>query len=65
MRHAIFSHMLDELLEDPDEIVISSPSKRTVLYGRKDGPMEILSGDFSGTPEECEAEIRRIIKNTN
>ena len=63
MRHAIFQNMQDELLEDPDEIIITSKSKKAALYGKRDGEMILLGGDFSGTPEECEAEVRRLLKN--
>ena len=63
MRHSNLKHMLEELLDDSDEILISSNSKRAVLYGQTDGSMFLLEGDFSGTPEENEAEVRRIMNS--
>lgn len=62
MRHSTLQNMLDELMEDPEEIIISSNSKHAVLYGNGDKTL-ILTGDFSGTPEECEAEVRRILNH--
>ena len=56
--------MLEELLDDSDEILISSNSKRAALYGQTDGSMFVLEGDFSGTPEENEAEVRRIMNSS-
>jgi hypothetical protein len=53
--------MFDALLEHPDEIVVSSNSKHCVLYGAHDGDMLLLHGDFSGTRQEVETEVRRIL----
>ena len=60
MRHCTLQDMFDALLENPDEIIVSSNSKTCVLYGCKD-EMILLFGDFSGSKSEVEAEVRRIM----
>lgn len=65
MRHRGLREMLDEMLEDPDELFITSQSRRCALVALRDGTTLFLEGDFSGTPEECEAEVRRILGGTN
>lgn len=64
MRHTTLSGMYEALLENPEEILVSSNSKHCALYGTSDGNMWFLGGDFSGTKEECEAEARRIMNTT-
>lgn len=61
MRHNIMSNMFEELLDDSEEIVISANSKRSALISLPTGSTFLIEGDFSGTPEECKAEARRIL----
>jgi hypothetical protein len=61
MHQSSFQDMLDQMLEHPDELFISSNSKHCALFSTGDGAFLFLQGDFSGTPEECEAEVRRIM----
>lgn len=65
MRHSTMQDMLDDMLENPDELFISSNSKHCALFSTKDGVFLFLEGDFSGTPAQCEAEVRRILRETN
>lgn len=61
MRHRSLRELLDEMLDDPRELFITSKSKHCALVTLKDDTTLLLYGDFSGTPEECEAEVRRIL----
>lgn len=61
MIHRNFREMLDEMLEDPDELFITSNSRHCALVTLRDNTTLFLEGDFSGTPEENEAEVRRIL----
>jgi hypothetical protein len=61
MHHSTLEDMLDEMLEHPNELFISSNSKHCALFSDAEGAFLFLEGDFSGTPEECEAEVRRIM----
>lgn len=61
MYHRRLNEMLDEMLEHPDELFISSNSKRCALVSTPNGSMTLIEGDFSGSPEENEAEARRIL----
>lgn len=61
MLHTTQSEMLDMMMENPDEMFISSNSKHCAMFSTQDGAFLFLEGDFSGTPEECEAEVRRIM----
>jgi len=65
MRHCTIQTMLDELMENPEEILVTAASQHCALYGRSDGDgsMRFLVGDFSGSPEEREAEARRLLNN--
>jgi hypothetical protein len=65
MIHGELADLLDELAGSPDELFISSNSKHCALYSTADGAYLFLHGDFSGTPEECEAEVRRIMNDVN
>lgn len=62
MLHRNLRDMLDEMLNDPNELFITSNSKHCALVTLRDGSTLFLEGDFSGTPAECEAEVRRILK---
>ena len=62
MLHSRLQDMLDEMLSDPREMFIASNSKHCALITLKDGTTFLIQGDFSGTPEECEAEARRILR---
>jgi len=61
MVHTSLENMLDEMLANPDEIFISSNSKKCALYSTRDGAFFFLEGDFSGSQAEIEAEVRRIM----
>ncbi|HVI80834.1 MAG TPA: hypothetical protein VM715_22315 [Candidatus Acidoferrum sp.] len=61
MLHRNLREMLDEMLNDPDELLITSNSKHFALITLRDGTTLFLEGDFSGTTQECEAEVRRIL----
>jgi len=63
MHHTSLQDMLDDMLEYPDELFVSSNSKSCALYSTAEGAFLFLEGDFSGTPEECEAELRRIMND--
>jgi hypothetical protein len=49
------------MLENPDEMFISSNSRHCAMFSTRDGAFLFLEGDFSGTEEEQEAEVRRIM----
>lgn len=61
MLHSRLQDMLDEMLSDPDELFIASNSRRSALISLRNGQTFLIEGDFSGTPEQCEAEARRIL----
>lgn len=63
MHHSTLQDMFDEMLEHPDDLFVSSNSKHCALYSGSDDVFLFLEGDFSGTREECEAEVRRIMSN--
>jgi len=63
MIHRSLREMLDEMLNDPDELFITSASKHAALISLKDGTTLLLQGDFSGTPEENEATARRLLES--
>jgi hypothetical protein len=65
MRHGNFKNRWEEALDDSDELFIASNSKHCALVSRPDGTTFLLRGDFSGTPEECEAEVRRIMNEND
>lgn len=65
MLHRSLRDMLDEMLNDPEELFISSNSKHCALITLRDGTTLFLEGDFSGTPAECEAEARRILNQND
>ena len=51
--------MYDEMIDHPNEMFIVSNSKHAALIS-VNGSTFLIEGDFSGTPEEREAEARRI-----
>ena len=63
MHHSSLQDMLDEMLEHPNELFVSSNSKHCALYSTADGAFLFLEGDFSGSPAQCEAEVRRIMND--
>lgn len=65
MRHGNLQDRWEEFLDDSDELFIVSNSKHAALISRLDGTTFLLRGDFSGTPEECEAEVRRIMNEND
>jgi hypothetical protein len=62
MFHSTLENMLYDRLDHPGELFIASKSKRCALIVLK-GASYLIRGDFTGTPEECEAEARRILKD--
>lgn len=62
MFHGDLEDILDELEGHHEEMFISSVSKHAALITQKDGSAFFIQGDFSGTPEENEAEARRILR---
>jgi hypothetical protein len=62
MIHRRLPDMLDEMLNDPNELFISSNSRHAALICLRDGNTFLIRGDFSGTKKECEAEARRILR---
>jgi len=65
MLHSRLQDMLDEMLDDPNEMFVSSNSRHCALVSLRDGTTFFIEGDFSGTPAQCEAEARRILRRTN
>lgn len=63
MIHSTLQNMLDEMLANPDEMFISSNSKHCALFSTKEVAFLFLEGDFSGSPAQCEAEVRRIMRD--
>lgn len=63
MFHSSFNDMLDDMLDHPDELFVSSNSRHCALFSTSDGVFLFLEGDFSGSRRECEAEIRRIMND--
>lgn len=63
MHQSTLQDMLDEMLEHPDELFISSNSKHCALFSTSDGAFLFLEGNFSGTPAQCEAEVRRLMRD--
>lgn len=61
--HSTLPDMYNDMLEAPDEMFISSNSKHCAMFSTADGAFLFLEGDFSGTPTECEAEVRRIMND--
>lgn len=64
MLHSRLKDMIDEMLSDPQEMFVASNSKHCALVSLKDGTSFLIEGDFSGTPEECEAEARRVLRRS-
>lgn len=65
MLHGRLQDMLDEMLDNPNELFIESNSRHSALVSLRDGRSFLIQGDFSGTPAQCEAEARRILRETN
>lgn len=61
MRHTSFKNMWEALLDTSDEVLVAAKSKRAALYHATDGRTWFLGGDFSGTEEEREAEVHRLM----
>jgi len=62
MFHGDLDDILDELEGQHEEMFIASISRHAALITQKNGSAFLISGDFSGTPEENEAEARRILR---
>lgn len=65
MRHGKFVDMQDEMFIDPNNLFLVSNSKHAALVSNDEGRTMLLRGDFSGTPEENEAEMRRILEESD
>lgn len=66
MQHTDQSHMIDELLEDPEELIVDSPSHHAALYANAKGDTVLMVGDLSG--EDQDTKIHRFaeqMKRTN
>lgn len=61
MRHGTFKDMQDEMFINPNDLFIVSNSKHAALCSTPKGEFMLIRGDFSGSEEECEAEMRRIL----
>ena len=64
MVHSTLHDMYDEMIEHPNDMFIVSNSKHSALVSTSDGSTFLIRGDFTGTPEECEAEARKIIASS-
>jgi len=60
MRHSRLQDLQD-MIDYPNEMFISSKSKHCALITLPDGSSFLLEGDFSGTQKQCEDEARRIL----
>lgn len=60
MLHTDQQHMLNEMLDDPAELIVDSKSHHAALYTTPDGDALLMSGDFSGPEEEMEDKIHRF-----
>lgn len=66
MLHTNQKHMLDELLEDPNELIVDSPSHHAALYTNDKGDSVLMVGDLSGNDQDTK--IKRFaeqMKRTN
>ena len=63
MFHSTLQDLLDDMLDHPDEMFISSNSRHCAMFSTSDGGFLFLEGDFTGTPAQCEAEVRRIMSD--
>lgn len=64
MRHISLKGLYEALLDDSEDVLVTAKSKRYALYNKSgDKSAHILGGDFSGSEEEREAEVRRIMKD--
>jgi hypothetical protein len=63
MRHIKLTDLYEALLDTSEDILVAAKSKHHALYHDKKGSAHFLGGDFSGTEEEREAEVRRIMKD--
>lgn len=65
MHHSDMKHMLDDMIEHPDEMIVDSPSKRAALYTTSEGEAVLLEGDFSGPEEEQDEDIHQFVNRIN
>lgn len=60
MLHTDQKHMLDEMLDDPAEMIVDAPSHHAALYTTHGGDALLLGGDLSGPQEELDDKIHRF-----
>lgn len=54
--------MADEMLNDPDELIVESKSKHAALYSTPNGDAVLMSGDLSGPQEEMDVKVQRFAR---
>lgn len=54
------AHMLDDMIDHPKDLVVSSKSQRSALVSTEDGNSILVVGDFSGSMDDLEKDVRRI-----
>ena len=52
------AHMLDDMIDHPKDLIVSSKSRRAALVDTDNGNSVLLVGDFSNTMEELEKDVR-------
>lgn len=62
MRHTDQEHMMDEMLNKPDGMVVESRSRKSALYISGNGDAVFVDGDFSGSKDEVDDRVRRFAK---
>lgn len=54
------AHMLDDGIDHPKDLLVSSKSRRSALVDTDNGDSVFVTGDFSGSMEELEREVSRV-----
>lgn len=52
-------HMLEDAIDHPKDLFVSSKSRRSALVDTDNGDSVFLTGDFSGSMDDLESEVRR------
>lgn len=60
MLHTDQRHMIDEMLEDPSELIVDSRSRHAALYTTDKGDSVLMIGDLSG--EDQDTKIQNFAK---
>jgi hypothetical protein len=66
MLHTNQRRMQDEMLEDPSELIVDSPTHHAALYTNNKGDSVLMVGDLSG--DDQDTKVRRFaeqMKRTN